>query len=353
MSTRKVIDRKFFSVGGLVILLALLVAGCAGQPQEISMEEGAETSCETLDNAFVALDWVIFGRHTPWYVAIDKGMFLDNCISVTVERGYGSVDTVKRVYRGEANFGFADMSAVIQADANQDFDVKVVYMVYANGAPAVHYLEGRGIETPKDLKGKKIAGGAESSITAMLPGFLRANGLEPSDVELVTVDVTTLNQLLLSGQVDAMLEFPFNNVILNQQGAGQGLSADFFLYAEHGFPLYANGVITTERTIEANPDLVRRFVAAVDEAYRWSFENPEEAVDIMLKYHPEIDREVALGELEIVERLATDPATINEGYGVMSEKKVESSIALIDEFIDLENEIAPARVYTNEFVLGE
>jgi NitT/TauT family transport system substrate-binding protein len=318
----------------------------------VIVEKEVEVQCETTDNVFFALDWVIFGRHAPYYVAMEKGFFLDQCISITIERGFGSVDTTRRVFTDQADFGFADMSAVVLGVGNEGFDTKVVYEVYANGAPSVHFIQGTGIETVADLEGKTIAGGATSSITAMLPGLLRANGMEPDDVELVTVDVTTLNQLLLSGQVDAILEFPFNNVSLTKLGAEMDMVPDYFLYAEHNFPLYANGIIARQELIDSNPDLVQRFVNAIDEGLRFAVENPEEATEIMRKFHPEIDADVGVGELGIVDRLTVDEAIAANGYGYADEVKVQSTIDLITEFIGLDNDVTPDQIYTNDFVPG-
>ena len=357
-----------FTVIASLIVLSLLFTGC--QPKEPEIQTTIETvvvekeveviktvivekgKCETLDKAFFALDWVVFGRHTPYYVALEQGFFLDQCIDITMERGFGSVDTVRRVYSDQADFGFADMSAVVLSDANEGFDTKIVYMVYANGAPSVHFLQDKGIAVPTDLVGKKIAGGAQSSITAMLPGFLKVNRMDISEVDLVTVDVTTLNQLLLSRQVDAILEFPFNNVSLTKLGAEQGLVPDYFLYAENNFPLYANGIVARQKLIDENPDLVARFVKAIEEGLKWSFENPEEAVKIMRKYHPEIEEDVALGELEIVKRLAVDSAIEQNGYGYMDPEKVTSTVDLIAEYIGLKGTVTPGQVYTNEFIPG-
>jgi NitT/TauT family transport system substrate-binding protein len=305
------------------------------------------------DKVLLALDWVIFGRHTPYFVALEKGFFSDNGIEATIVRGFGSVDSTKRLAAEQADFVFADLGALILARANGDLAAKMVLMAYGNGGHAVFFKEGSGILTPADLVGKTIAGAPGASVTKLFEGFLPANGIAVSDVNIINVDAQTLNPLLLSGEVDGMLEFVFNEVQLRKTGAEQGFVPGYFLYSAYDFPIYANGLIATDEMIENNPDLVRRMADAVAKGYAYAFANPVEACEIMRKYNPDIAQDVCEGELALVDGLVMTTEAQENGIGYMVEDKVQGTIDIMREYLGFTGETTPSEVFTNDFVPGQ
>lgn len=327
-----------------LLLVSVLLAACgpAATPEAVGR-----------DRVLFVLDWVIFGRHTPYFVALDKGFFSDNNIEPTILRGFGSVDSTKRLAANKADFIFADLGALVLARANEGLKAKMVVMGYGNGGHAVFFLEGSGIETPQDLAGKTIAGAPGASVTKLFDGFLGANGIDRADVNVINVDAQTLNPLLLSKEVDGMLEFVFNEVQLRKSGAEQGLVPEYFLYADYNFPIYANGLIAKEETIENNPDLVRRMADAVVKGYQFTFENPTEACTIMRKYHPDIDQDVCEGEVALVEKLVMTDEAQENGVGYMVEGKVQSTIDVLREYLGFTGDVSSEELFTNEFLPGQ
>ncbi|MDQ6621804.1 MAG: ABC transporter substrate-binding protein, partial [Pseudomonadota bacterium] len=62
------------------------------------------------DDVSVQLDWLVRGNHAMFFVAKEKGYFSQGGINVTaVRKGTGSVDALKLVSNGNAEFGFADL----------------------------------------------------------------------------------------------------------------------------------------------------------------------------------------------------------------------------------------------------
>jgi NitT/TauT family transport system substrate-binding protein len=198
------------------------------------------------DKVNFVLDWVIYGRHTPYFVSFEKGFFAKRNIEAKIERGYGSAASLKRLAAGQADFIFADFGGLILARGNEGLKAKMTAVVYAKNGHAVHYLEGSGIKNPTDLVGKRIAGSPGTTVAALFPGFLRANGVDPAQTKVISVDPQALNPVLLAKQFDAMLEFNFNNVLLTKEGKKSGLEPKMMMYADHNFRFYANGIIATD-----------------------------------------------------------------------------------------------------------
>ena len=175
------------------------------------------------DKVNFLLDWVVYGRATPYFVAFEKGFFSARNIEPKIERGYGSAAGLKRIAAGQADFLFADFGGLVLARANEGLKAKMIAVVYSKNGHAVHYLEGSGINKPADFAGKRVAGAAGATVTLMFPGFLRANEVDPATVRIVSVDAQALNPVLLAKQFDGMLEYNFNNALLVKEGAKTGL----------------------------------------------------------------------------------------------------------------------------------
>jgi NitT/TauT family transport system substrate-binding protein len=337
-------QKRLINVVISIILMVVFVLSASGCGQKTPDESNKP------DRVIFALDWVIFGRHTPYFVALDKGYFTDNNIDVTILRGYGSVDSIKRLASGKADFVLADMGGLVLARANENVKAKTVFMAYGKNGHAVFFLEGSGIKTPQDLVGKTIAGAAGATVTALFPGFLRANNIDPTTVNIINADAASLNALLLSKGADGMLDFNFNQVQLEKTGKEQGLVPNNFMYADYNFAFYANGIITTDDMIANNPDLVTRFVDAIYKGFTYTFENPDESCTIMNKYNPDIDVDVCKGEVVELKKLVVTAEAEKNGIGFMSLEKVQKTIDILREFMGFTGEIAPTDLFTIEFL---
>src|SRR6202035_1799917 len=102
-------------------------------------------------------DFGFNGRHSYFYVALDKGYYKAEGLNVTILRGQGSIDAIKKVASGAATIGFADAGSLTLARSNDSIPVKMLAIVYATPPQAIFALADKGIKTPKDLEGKTLA----------------------------------------------------------------------------------------------------------------------------------------------------------------------------------------------------
>src|SRR5499433_4097371 len=75
-----------------------------------SVSNAAETKMGT-----IRLDFIIGGKHAPWFVALEKGFYAKRGLTATIQAGSGSADTVRAIAAAAADFGFADISTAIVA----------------------------------------------------------------------------------------------------------------------------------------------------------------------------------------------------------------------------------------------
>ena len=171
------------------LLLALVFVSAAARP---ALAAGDEVT--------LALDWIVNGTHAGYFVAQDKGYYADNNVAVTIVRGYGSGDTIKRLASGRATFAVADMGALVGARANEDVPVKAIATIYGKAALGMLYLQESGIKGPRDLEGRTLGRSAAGATVIMLPGFLKANGVDRQKLKEVVIDATAFLPMLLSAR---------------------------------------------------------------------------------------------------------------------------------------------------------
>ena len=85
------------------------------------------------------------------------------------------------------------------------------------------------------------------------------------------------------GTVDAAVDYAVNGpVVLTLQGIPvDQIALDAYLTVP------ANGLVTNEKTLAEQPDLVRRMVRALLKSVRYTLDNPDEAFRIALEFVPE------------------------------------------------------------------
>jgi len=201
----------------------------------------------------------------------------------------------------EMQFAVVSGEQILLARAQK---LPVVYVAawYQQYPVAVVSKAEQGIVTPADLKGKKIG----------LPGLFGANyigldallfsaGLTEADV---TLDSIGFNQVeaLATDQEQAVSVYAANEPV---QLRAQGYKINELHVADY-VQLASNGLITNEKTIAGNPDLVRRMVSALVNGLDDTIANPDDAyalsklhVDNLTDANESVQKEVLTRSIEL------------------------------------------------------
>jgi len=302
------------------------------------------------DSVSFALDWVVNGTHAGYFVAKERGYYSDAGLDVTLARGFGSGDTVKRVASGTATFGLADTGAIIAARANEDVPVRIVAMIYDRASLGLIYLAESGIKKPKDLEGRAIGRSASGASVNMFPGFLKANNIDRNKIREVVVDGSTFLPMLMSRQVDAVLEQSLNIGKFRRIAAEQGKTAVSMRYSDFGLEAYGNAILTSPTTMQQKPDVVRRFVEASLRGVAYSFDHPDEAIAIMRKTNPEVAADSATDELLAMKEMQTTDEIRKIGLGHIDQGKMEKTVAIITSALSLKRSVSVEEIYSTDFL---
>jgi NitT/TauT family transport system substrate-binding protein len=290
------------------------------------------------------LDWIPYGRHAPYYVALDKGFYSRKGLDVTIVQGTGSVQGLRALGTGQVNFLFGDFGSMIAVRSRDGVRAKALACMYQKTPHTIFFIKGAGIVKPKDLEGKKLAYSPGDKI--MFPAFAIANRIDESKISWLSVDPNTKNVMLLNRNADSMMTYIFTKPVL-QKAAKPGDVIDGFIYSDWGTDFYSNGIAAMEDYIIQKPDIVRNFVQATMEGVEYALTHVSESVSIMKKYQPQLDEEVAGKEIAILHELIMNPG---QRLGGMTREKMQHTVELTIKYLDLKVPVAVDQVFTNEFL---
>ena len=303
----------------------------------------------SLEKITFQLDWIAYGRHAPYYVALDKGFYAANGLDVKIEQGMGATDGFRNLVAGNAQFNFNDIGSMIAIRSREGIKLKAVACMYQKAPHSVFYLKNKGISKPKDLEGKSIASPPGSSPKVMFPAFAMANGIDESTLRWLSTDPNSMNAVLMSRRADSIITYIFTLPVL-QEAAQDGDEVGAFTFSDYGADFYANAIIGMEDYIEKNPQTVRAFTTATIKGFQYTISNPNEAVSIMKKYRPQLNEDIAIKEIPLLQQLSMTDNTKTMGFGNMTREKMVLTEELAAKYLNLTDRVPVSDLFTNEFL---
>ena len=271
----------------VLILLGALISACSNTPAS-----GSGTNA--LVHIKLPVGYVANIQFAPLYVAIDKGYYKD--ADIEVEFNYSlETDAVSLVGADNLQFAVVSGEQVLLA-RTQGLPIVYVAAWYQNYPVSVASKALQNIRTPDDLKGKKIGiPGRFGANYIGLDALLYSAGLTENDV---TLDSVGFNQVaaLSADREQAVSVYTTNEPI---QLRSQGYQINELRVADY-VQLASNGLITNEKTLAGNPDLVKRMVTATLKGLTDTIANPDEAYSISEKYVPNLAQSDAATQKQIL-----------------------------------------------------
>lgn len=331
--------RASFTLQALLLaaLLAVTFAGSAASKVDRSQ----------VDKVNYATSFGNFGRDAYVYVAIEKGYFRQADVEVSVTSGTGSVDGIKLVGAGRLDFTPVDTGALVVTKANERVPVSIVSVVHQNTMSAILSLEETGIRRPKDLEGKSIADSPASTVRILFPLYAKKAGIDASKVTFRDAAPPALPALLASKQVDAVGQFVVGRPLF-ATAAGKPVSV--LRYSDHQPGMLGIAIIASDEMIRRNPDLVRRFVRALNRGLAYTIANPAESARIHKKYQPLINEDVSRQEIEILKFFVSTQASRQHGIGYIDTQKMKATVSVVANGFKLQNKITAQELYAPGFV---
>ncbi|HNY84580.1 MAG TPA: ABC transporter substrate-binding protein [Anaerolineaceae bacterium] len=250
----------------VLILVGLMLGACKGQAPKAAREI-------TLN-----LTYIPNVQFAPFYVAIEKGYFAEHGLNVNLNYG-NEADFIALIGSNNQQFMIASGEQVLLSRA-QGLPVVEVLSWYKDYPIGVASLKEAGITSAADLKGKNV--GLPGLFGASYIGFealARRADLNDSNYSLNSIGFTQV-EALVNKQVDAVVVYLANEPV---QLRSRGYEINVLRTADM-VSLVGNGLVTNEKTIAEDPELVKSVVDAVYRGIVESARDPEAAYQICEKY---------------------------------------------------------------------
>ncbi|WP_315834861.1 ABC transporter substrate-binding protein [Bradyrhizobium prioriisuperbiae] len=295
------------------------------------------------------LDFISLGRHAPWYVALGKGYYKEEGLNVTILPSKGTADAIRSVATGTTEFGFIDVPSLVAAGGNASA-VKIVAANYQKPPYCIFSLSpGADIDSPKKLANIELGSSTASFVPKIWAAFMEMNGVDSKTMKVVNIDAASRVPMLVTHKVQAIDLFVMSEPAIRRAVPD---SKPVCLFAgDFGLEIYANSIGVQDEFLKANPEVVKKFVRASLRGWKYTLDNPDEAVKIQLQYVKALDPQIVREEIDILRRVALSEDVKKHGYGYVSPERMKNTVDFINKNIEVAGEKLTAdKIYVPGFL---
>jgi NitT/TauT family transport system substrate-binding protein len=278
----------------------------------------------------LVLDYALQGQQSPIVLAADGGYFERAGVTVRVDRGYGSGDSIAKVASGAYDVAFADVGAAVTFNSSQGSTKLIdVFQVYDAAPMVMLSLTKSHISKPSDLAGKRIASPPGASSRVMFPTFAAVNNIDTSKIDWIDVTPQLRETLLKQGQADATTALITDLAGLNRLNLTED-DISIMRFSDYGVNLYGHAILTTPAFAAKNPDVIRKLVRGVAEALKASIANPAAAIGALAKRDALVEPNIERRRLDLVlaNAIVTDHVK-KAGLSAVDMDRMQKTIDLI------------------------
>lgn len=327
----------------IICVLMLVAAGCGNNGKPGSGEAGEPNKPAELRDVQVMLDWSANTNHTGLYAAKDLGYYEEEGLNVKiVQPGAGGSDAL--VASGKADFGVSYQESVTLARTQGVPLVSIAAVIQHNTSGFAAPVD-RNIKKAADFEGKAYGGWGSPVEEAVMKSIMEKDNADVSKVNIVNMGDADFFTAVKRDIDFAWIFYAWTGI--EAELRGQELDMIYVKdYAEE-LDYYTPVLVTSEKLIDDDPELVKAFMRATAKGYDYAIENPEEAAALLSKAVPELDKELVLASQKWISPRYQDDAprwgeqkeSVWKGYADwMYERK------LLDEPLEAKS------AFTNDFL---
>lgn len=305
------------------LILSLLLPGCTPQGQAA----GSTASPTPLKLTFMA-------GYKPQaslpfvgvYVAQEKGFFKDANLTVEIQHSPGKGEHLQLVASGKVQVTTQDAAVMLQRRADPGLPLVSIALIGQKGQQAFAALAKSGMKSPKDWEGHTV--GYKGTPPPDLMALLTAAGADPDKVKLVNVGFDP--RLLTEGKVDVYPLFKSNEPYQIKQW---GYDITLWDAADYGVPTLGLAYVTSEATLQSQPEALKRFLKAAIRGIQYAKDHPDEAADIVMQYAgPQADRGNMRFMLDAELKDAETDLTRQHGLGWQTQEQWQAMADMLVEY---------------------
>jgi NitT/TauT family transport system substrate-binding protein len=272
-------------------------------------------------------------------------------VDPTFTAATGSAALIAEVGAGQVDFGFSAATANVLQAVVKGAPVMMIGVQQSKSPTAVISRADKPINTPADLKGKKIAYGANTLGGVGLQVVLKENKISPNDVTVVNVQPTAYVSSLAQGAIDGYVSFSTSAFPSLEAVGVKPVQMPLRDYSFN--PVPNDTYIASNSYIAKNPDAVKGFLAGTYDTWKYMAENadtsPAEAAKNCVGKHTGVTESLAAAQITQVLQLAADQLK-QPDFMTMKQSDLQAQIDLLEQVGQLSGAGPAKNYYTNDFL---
>lgn len=335
-------NRKWLALT-IICAVLLMAAGCGNQEKPSNEKASESDQPAELRDVQVMLDWSANTNHTGLYVAKDLGYYEEEGLNVKiVQPGAGGSDAL--VASGKADFGVSYQEGVTLARTQGVPLVSIAAVIQHNTSGFAAPVD-RNIKRASDFEGKAYGGWGSPVEEAVMKSIMEQDKADVTKVKMINMGDADFFTAVKRDIDFAWIFYAWTGIEAKLRG--DDLDMIYVKDYSDALDYYTPVLITNEKMINEDPELVKAFMRATTKGYDYAINQPEEAAAILSKAVPELDKELVLESQKWLSPRYQDDAprwgeqkkSVWEGYAEwMFERK------LLDNPLDVNS------AFTNEFL---
>jgi NitT/TauT family transport system substrate-binding protein len=236
---------------------------------------------KALDQVTFGTDWQAEAEHGGYYQALATGIYEKYGLKVTLRQGGPQVNHTQLLAAGRLDFDEAPNSFIGLNFVQQSIPMVAVAAFFQKDPSVLIAHPGVGNDSLAALKGKPIMISADTRVGWWL--FLKAKfGYSDNQIRPYNFNMTPFLADKNAVQQGYLTSEPF---LIEKEGHIKPL---VFLLADSGYSSYGSLIETSQKLIDAKPDLVQRFVnASIEGWYSYLYGDPAPGNALIKKDNPE------------------------------------------------------------------
>jgi NitT/TauT family transport system substrate-binding protein len=235
------------------------------------------------DKVTFGLDWKAEAEYGGYYQAVATGIYTKHGLDVTIQQGGPQVNHTQLLLAGRLDFNISSNTFLALNFVKENIPFRAVAGLFQKDPVVLIAHPGQGNDSFPALKGKPIMISADSRVGWWT--FLRAKfGYTDSQIRPYTFNLAPFLSDKTAVQQGYLGSEPFS---IKEQGHFEPV---VLLMADVGFKGYAGMIATSDKKIEQQPDLVKRFIdASIEGWYSYLYGDPAPGNALIKQANPEMN----------------------------------------------------------------
>lgn len=264
------------------------------------------------EEVVIQLKWLHQFQFAGLYAALERGYFADEGLSVELRERDPARPVIAEVLNGRAHYGVTD-SVLLTRHAQGD-PVVIIAAIMQHSANAIMTLADSGLDTPRDLVGRRIAFYENPADGIDVAAMLADHGVQRSD--LVQRGLRERLEALRQREVDAVSIYITNEPFVLRE---QGYAVNVIKPRHYGLDLYGDMLFTSRSEVATHPERVEAMRRAVLRGWEYALDHKDEMVELIYeRYNTQRKSRAALmhealGTEALISRHTSELGQLDEG----------------------------------------